>query len=245
MTEAPPVRADASENALSAHLLAPGVATEIQEFDSPTRRRLADATRHLIDAVLTSEGADADTLDAAADAVEVVAAQLHGAPLSDRPRGRRGRSESSHGDYLPRSPVVGMSSPMSPPVEYTVRGGRVHGTGTFGAPYEGPPGYVHGGVIALAFDELLGIANITSGHPGMTGTLTVRYRRPTPLGQELDFEAWTERVEGRRITTRGTITAYGTLTAEAEGLFVVVNPERAAEYFGARAEAPGPVDPLP
>ena len=134
---------------------------------------------------------------------------------------------------------------MSPPVQYTVRGGRIHGTGTFGAPYEGPPGYVHGGMIALAFDELLGIANITSGHPGMTGTLTVRYRRPTPLGQELDFEAWTERVEGRRITTRGRITAHGTLTAEAEGLFVVVNPERAAEYFGARAEAPGPVDPLP
>jgi acyl-coenzyme A thioesterase PaaI-like protein len=121
---------------------------------------------------------------------------------------------------------------MAPPIAYSVRGGRIHGTGTFGAPYEGPPGYVHGGMIALAFDELLGIANIVSGQPGMTGTLTVRYRRPTPLGQELDFEACT-------------ITSHGTLTAEAEGLFVVVNPERAAEYFGARAEAPGPVDPLP
>ncbi len=245
MTDAPPTRADAHEHALSEHLLAPGIATEVQEFDSPTRRRLADATRHLIDAVLTSEGADADTLDAAADMVEALAAQLHGAPLGDRPSGRRGRAEVSHGDYLPRSPVVGGTNPMAPPIEYAVRGGRLYGTGSFGAPYEGPPGYVHGGVIALAFDELLGVANIVSGHPGMTGTLTIRYRRPTPLGQELDFEAWTERVEGRRVTTRGTITSHGTLTAEAEGLFVVVNPERAAEYFGARAEAPGPVDPLP
>ncbi|MCU1457572.1 MAG: thioesterase superfamily enzyme [Actinomycetia bacterium] len=244
MTDAPPVRADANENALSSHLLAPA-ASEVEEFDSPTRRRLADATRHLIDAVLTSEGADADTLDAAADMVEALAAQLHGAPLGDRPAGRRDRPEHSHTDYLPRSPVVGLSSPMAPPITYEVRGGRVHGTGTFGAPYEGPPGYVHGGEIALAFDELLGIANIVSGHPGMTGTLTVKYRRPTPLGQELDFEAWTERVEGRRITTRGTIHSHGTLTAEAEGLFIIVNPERAAEYFGARAEPPGPVDPLP
>ena len=31
------------------------------------------------------------------------------------------------------------------------------------------------------FDEILGMANIASGHPGMTGTLKVRYLRPTPL----------------------------------------------------------------
>ncbi len=244
MTDAPPRAAD-DANGLSEHLLAPGTSTSSKEYDSPTRRRLAAATRHLIDAVVTSEDADDDTLDAAADMVEALAAQLHGAPLGERPGGKRGHELGSHLDYVPRSPTVGMSNPIAPPIAFQLRGGRVHGKGTFGAPYEGPPGYVHGGIIALSFDELLGMANIVSGHPGMTGTLTVKYRRPTPLGQELDFEAWTVRVEGRRITTRGTITAHGTLTAEAEGLFVTVKPEQAAEYFGARAESPGPVDPLP
>ena len=47
--------------------------------------------------------------------------------------------------------------------------------------YEGPPTCVHGGVIAETFDEVLGAANMVAGNPGMTGTLTVRYRKPTPL----------------------------------------------------------------
>jgi acyl-coenzyme A thioesterase PaaI-like protein len=135
---------------------------------------------------------------------------------------------------------------MAPPVEYEYRDGRLFGRGVFHAAYEGPPGYVHGGWIALAFDEILGMANIAGGHPGMTGRLSVRYRRPTPLHTELRFEAWTEQVDGRRIVTRGTLEANGLVTAEAEGLFVVIDPERAIEYFGEHAyERRRLADPLP
>ena len=45
---------------------------------------------------------------------------------------------------------------------------------------------VHGGVIAELFDEVLGAANIVADHGAMTGTLTVRYRKPTPLLADLD-----------------------------------------------------------
>jgi acyl-CoA thioesterase FadM len=88
----------------------------------------------------------------------------------------------------------------------------------------------------LAFDEILGIANISAGHPGMTGTLTIKYRRPTPLFRELHFTAWVERVEGRRIITKGEVSTDGQLTAQAEGVFVQPRPELAAEYFGARPD---------
>ena len=44
-------------------------------------------------------------------------------------------------------------------------------------------------MIALAFDEMLGIANIAAGHPGMTARLIVHYRQPTPLFRELRFRA--------------------------------------------------------
>jgi acyl-coenzyme A thioesterase PaaI-like protein len=135
---------------------------------------------------------------------------------------------------------------MAPPVDYEFRDGKLLGRGTFHAAYEGPPGYVHGGWIALAFDEILGMANIASGHPGMTGRLTVRYKRPTPLHTELHFEGWTEQVDGRRLITRGTLAADGVVTAEAEGLFVIIDPERALEYFGERAyERRRLADPLP
>ena len=54
----------------------------------------------------------------------------------------------------------------------------------------------------------------------MTGTLTVRYRKPTPLHEELLFEARLVRVEGRKIFTESTVSAGGVLTAEAEGIFI-------------------------
>ena len=60
----------------------------------------------------------------------------------------------------------------------------------------------------------------------MTGTLTVRYRNPTPLHQELRFEGRLERVEGRKIFTTGTCRVGSTLTAEAEGIFISVDFER-------------------
>ena len=216
-------------------------------FVTPARVRLTEAVRHLIDAVLTAEDATEAELDAAAAAAERLAGDLHGRdPLGDRPEGQRTREELSHDDYLPRSPLVGDVSPMAPPIEYEHRDGRLFAHGVFHAAYEGPPGYVHGGWIALAFDEVLGMTNIASGHPGMTGRLSVRYRRPTPLHTKVAFESWTESVDGRRIVTRGTLTAGDTLTAEAEGLFVVIDPERALEYFGERAyEHRRLTDPLP
>ena len=220
---------------------------ETPSFVTPARTRLAEAVRHVIDAVLTAEDATEDELDAAAEASERVAADLHRVQeLHGRPSGVRGRDEMSHDDYVVRSPLVGEVNPLAPPFSYEYRDGRLHGMGVFHAAYEGPPGYVHGGWISLAFDEILGMANIASGHPGMTGRLSIRYRRPTPLHTDVHLEGWTEQIDGKRIVTRGTLAAGDTVTAEAEGLFVVIDLERALEYFGEKHyERRRLADPLP
>jgi acyl-coenzyme A thioesterase PaaI-like protein len=185
--------------------------------------------RDLVDAVMTSYDASEDELLAVTGEVQRLAFRLSGGHA----RGNvPGYSPRAHADYLPRSPIVGEASPLSPRVDWDVVDDHVEARGTFTAAYEGPPGFVHGGIIALAFDELLGIANITSGNPGMTGTLTVKYRRPTPLYRELTWRAWVERVEGRRVLTRGEVHDGDVLTAEASGVFVKLQPEKAAEYFG-------------
>src|SRR5436190_15588607 len=133
-------------------------------FVTKGRVRLAEAVRHLVDATLTAENASSEELAAAAAKVERIATALHGrGELGDRPSGVRSRHEESHDDYLPRSPLVGIVSPLAPPVEYEYRDGRLLGRGVFHAAYEGPPGYVHGGWIALGFDEILGMANRASG----------------------------------------------------------------------------------
>jgi acyl-coenzyme A thioesterase PaaI-like protein len=137
-------------------------------------------------------------------------------------------------DFFPTSPVIGFANPVAPPVMVETDGeGGLRGSAWFDYQYEGPPTCVHGGVIALVFDELLGAANIAAGCPGMTGTLTIRYRRPTPLRTDLRLEARCTGRQGRKITTRGAILLGDELLAEAEGLFIELVPERFLRILGA------------
>jgi acyl-coenzyme A thioesterase PaaI-like protein len=209
---------------------APGL-PDSPAFATPQRAQLAEAVRELIDAVMTSHDAADDALVGVAEDVRRLAFRLSGGAQRTEDAGYRPRS---HGDYLPRSPIVGEASPLSPRIDWDRVDDHVEGHGTFTAAYEGPPGFVHGGIIALAFDEMLGIANIEAGHPGMTGTLSIRYRRPTPLYRELHFRAWVDHVEGRRIISKGEVSVDDMVTAQAEGIFVQPRPELAEQYFGPR-----------
>ena len=202
-------------------------------FATPERAALAGAVRDLIDAAMSLEEVAPETLTDVAAQVQQLTVRL------GRPRDSgSGYQHRDHGDYLPRSPVVGAASPLSPRLDWEVRqeAGRVvvEARGTFGAAYEGPPGFVHGGWVACTFDEILGIANIASGNPGMTGRLTVHYRRPTPLFRELRVRAFVDRVEGRRILSRAEMYDGDTMTAEADGVFIQPRPELAEQYFGPR-----------
>ncbi|HXX49499.1 MAG TPA: PaaI family thioesterase [Myxococcota bacterium] len=199
------------------------------------KRRLAAAMRVVISRLVETDAPEAE-LKAAADALERYAERLAAHP---RARHFEGFAETSPagdtGGFFDRSPLIGLSNPLSPPIELRADEDRrrVHGRAVFGSAYEGPPGHVHGGYVAAAFDEVLGFANALSGNPGMTGTLTIRYRQPTPLHTELRFEALYDRSEGRKIFTSGQLYAGETLCAEAEGLFIAVNFERFRAFFEA------------
>ncbi len=218
---------------------APGFPDSIA-YVSPERARLAEAVRALIDATMTMPDATPDQLLGAATRVEAIVESLSGA--IDRRLGA-GYVPRNHGDYLPRSPAVGDASPLAPgTIDWQIvddpagsdapHSKRCVATGVITAAYEGPPSFVHGGVTALIFDEILGIVNIANGCPGMTGSLTIRYRRPTPLYKELRWDAWVEHVEGRRIRSRGEVWQGDTLCAEADGIFVRPRDELRQEYFG-------------
>jgi acyl-coenzyme A thioesterase PaaI-like protein len=129
-------------------------------------------------------------------------------------------------DVMPFDPVVGPLSPLAPPLRFTATEGRVVAEATFEIPYEGPPGCVHGGVIAAAFDQVLNVANLMAGLAGPTATLTVRYRRPTPLGEPVRFEAGTPAEGAGRVRTLGVLRARGEVTAEAAGEFVPMPLDR-------------------
>lgn len=118
--------------------------------------------------------------------------------------------------------VVGLRNPIAVPLRIEKHpDGRATAEFHLGALYEGPPGCVHGGVLALLLDQVLGECAAASGSPGMTGTLTLRYLRPTPLG-DCSIEAWVDRVEGVKTFVRGEFRrADGKPSVEVEGIFIL------------------------
>jgi hypothetical protein len=200
---------------------APGL-PDSPNFATPERARLAEAVRLLIDAVMTNEGDDpALLIDVAAEA-ELLARRL-GSGRADGP----GYAPRSHGDYLPRSPVVGEASPLAPRIDWELTDDAIDGRpgveahGVFGAPYEGPPGHVHGGMVAMVLDHVLGeVAASDSDRPRFTGTLTIRYLRATPLG-DLHAEGRITRTDGIKAFASGHVSDAEGITAEAEGVFIL------------------------
>jgi hypothetical protein len=205
--------------------------TDPDTVDGAPRRQLADALRQLIETTVASILDDDAVADAAA-AVEAVSARLAeqagpGRRIRQQPDATRPPQE-----FFPTSPVMGIINPVAPPVRLQVVDGadggypEIRAEVNFGYPYEGPPTCVHGGVIAEAFDEVLGAANMVAGNPAMTGTLTVRYRKPTPLLTDLRMEARCLGRDGRKVRTWAAMYHGEVMTAEAEGIFIEVGPER-------------------
>jgi len=221
------------------------------------RRRLAAAMRLVIERLTASDAPEAE-LRRAAERLEDYAAHLssHGkrdryigfaesalagpAPpdATETPAAPHPQRAGGHFDY---SPLIGRSNPLAPPVVmHADADGTVHGRVTFGSAYEGPPGCVHGGLVAAAFDEVLGYAQIFSGRPGMTGKLEVSYRAPTPLHRELHFTARVDRREGRKVFVQCQLHAGDQLCAEATGLFISMRPGTLDRLMKSRR--PGPAN---
>ena len=190
------------------------------------------AARSLI-AVLRSADAPVDVLQQVAALIGeanglLASHQVDGQPgqtaLRPRLAGAEEFQTAEPGRFFPYSPVVGPLNPIAPPLTFTFDGARLRGTGALHAPFAGPPGTVHGGIIAMVLDELLGACNACLGLGAFTGTLTIRYERPTPIATDLEMESWVDRTEGRKVFTVGTISARGEVTARAEGVFIRVDP---------------------
>lgn len=124
-------------------------------------------------------------------------------------------------EHIASNPAIGTRNPAAPPLEPVVfPDGSVCAEVTLGVEFQGPPACVHGGIVALLFDEMLGLANAAAEHIGMTVDLRVTYKAPTPLDTPLRFEARQERVDGRKIWCSASLHAGDTLCATAEGMFV-------------------------
>lgn len=175
---------------------------------------LADSVRRLIDVTIRSE-VDDQTVRAAKALIDE-ASDLLAARLMPGAFGVRRTLDG--GTVAWGNAAIGVRNAIAPPLVIVRDGDRVHTEVDLGAAYEGPPGHVHGGVCALILDHLLGATAHLPGRPAFTGTITIRYRRPTRLGH-LHAQAHVDRVEGTKIFAAGHISDDDGMTVEAEGVF--------------------------
>ena len=136
--------------------------------------------------------------------------------------------DNNDGDYRTfareLSALAGHSNPIAPPLYawFDKEKGKSYGKVTLDWQYEGPPGCVHGGILAAIFDDFLGRSQLLSGQTGATGKLTLHYHRPTPLDKELQLEGELISIKGRKITIKGSLFVDEKLAVSAEGLFITI-----------------------
>ena len=92
---------------------------------------------------------------------------------------------------------------------------------------EGPPGFLHGGIIATLLDEAMSKAVRARGLTTMTRQMEIDYLRPVPSGTPIRIEGRVVRSEGRKHWTEARIlNAKAVALATGKGLFVEVRANR-------------------
>jgi acyl-coenzyme A thioesterase PaaI-like protein len=204
-------------------------------------RRLdaADAMRRLGHAIVGHD-VDEESFAHLTNTVEQLLAQVEATPLRQRrtldmdrdlfvvppPQGR------ARGSHFNDCIVTGPNNPMGMAAQVLRDGDDAVLQSTLGEAFEGAPGRAHGGVVAALFDEVMGFVLSITCIPAFTGRLTVTYRAPVPLGVPLEFRARLTGREGRKLLIAGEARQGVTVLAEAEALFVAVDPERFAAGRG-------------
>jgi len=103
----------------------------------------------------------------------------------------------------------------------------VRGAFSLGERYQGAPGIIHGGIVALVLDEGLSKVSRLYGVRAVTARLDVEYLKPVRVGEQLRFEARQQRSAGRRLFRAGKIRdSKGRVLARASATFVIVDPEK-------------------
>lgn len=215
--------------------------------DLPLRVAAARSLRRLSHA-LVGHRAEPEILEALAQRATSLAERLElepsrtlGDEMAASPRfvdaikNRRLLGEVTDGafiDMFSDSPVSGSANPLSIGLLIGREGDQAVGRVTLERGWEGAPGRSHGGIVAACIDETIGGLLPVLGEMAFTGELAIRYQAPCPMGIPLEFRAWLEHRDGRKLHVSCTGTADGVVFARATALFIVVDLERFRRYSG-------------
>ncbi|MDX6740945.1 PaaI family thioesterase [Actinocorallia sp. A-T 12471] len=204
-------------------------------------RALAASVRRLIEVCTATTAPPEATLAAARGLNAIADALARHVPDPLPPMTLLSQPEEDETDLAARMPfdvMIGRHSALAPPLTLSYEGDRAVLSGSLTRAYEGPPGCVHGGVLAAAFDIVCAAANFIAKVPGPTRNLSVTYRRPTTLHTPCRFEAWVDRVDGRKVHTLARLTQNDVLTCEATAEFALLDRDAIARMAARANPAP-------
>ncbi|MCI6870599.1 MAG: PaaI family thioesterase [Selenomonadales bacterium] len=119
--------------------------------------------------------------------------------------------------------ACGQNNPIGLKLKFVEIAGRYVAKCVMDKNYQSFNGVLHGGIITTLLDEAMGGYLFHLKQPAYTGKLEVRYRRPTPTGEQLTVSGW---IAGRKrnvVEMRSEIAlSDGTITAEATAKMVVM-----------------------
>ena len=124
--------------------------------------------------------------------------------------------------------ACGQNNPIGLKLKFVEIAGRYVAKCVMDKNYQSFNGVLHGGIITTLLDEAMGGYLFHLKQPAYTGKLEVRYRRPTPTGEQLTVSGW---IAGRKrnvVEMRSEIAlSDGTITAEATAKMVVMEKAEA------------------
>lgn len=143
--------------------------------------------------------------------------------------------EGSRRVYLDHATDIGAFNPCFPEYSFgQLDAESASGQVAFPLLYEGPPGLVHGGFLAVFFDCVIQHQNCVAGLSGKTRSLSVAFRRPTPVLTELRFDITRSEID-KGITSRARLLLDDEVLSVGEVNTLALPPDKLTGYrFGKR-----------
>jgi hypothetical protein len=137
--------------------------------------------------------------------------------------------------YLSHAFDIGAYNPAFPEYEFDrIDAESAEGRVTFPVVYEGPPGLVHGGFLAVFFDCVIQHQNCATALSGKTRSLNVTFRRPTPILTELRFDIARAEVD-RGVTSTARLLLGDEVLCIGEVNTLALSPDKLTGFnFGKR-----------
>jgi hypothetical protein len=210
--------------------------------DLPARIRAAAAMNRLCHALVGHRASPrvlqriATEADALAERIEQEPRRTRGGELSDSPKLVRAIldaqplgdvvEDGAFIDMFSDSPVSGSANPLTIGLRIRQRRDESLGVVTLHHGWEGAPGRSHGGIVAACVDETIGGLLPIIGEMAFTGELSLRYEAPCPMGIPLEFRAWLDGREGRKLFIACIGSSNGRVFVRATSTFITVDLDR-------------------